>query len=261
MSSHSRPSLPARRFHLLPLLLLALLAAPALRAQPDAPESRALKPAEPSATLESYATIFLTNTTEQSQAREIVTDLRNMLPHARCYLLEAQAAISVSGTAQDLELARKIVTDLDHPRRSYRLTYTISESENGKRITTQKFTLTAAPGQKAYLRQGKRIPISTGSTATPPADKGFQVQYMDVGMNIEASIDGAPGSLSLHTKVEQSSLADEPSGLGAQDPIIRQSVFEESSTLTPGKALLLGSTAVPGTARSQEIEVLAEPIP
>ena len=183
-----------------------------------------------------------------------------MLPHAHIYLLEAHAAISVSGTPQDLQLARKIVADLDHARRTYQLTYTIYDSENGKRITSQKFTLTAAPGQKAYLKQGVRIPTSTGSNATPPADKGFQVQYMDIGLNIEASIEGAPDTVRLHTKDEQSSPADQPSGLGAQDPIIRQSVFEEASILTPGKPLLLGSIAVPGTTRSQEIEVLAEPI-
>jgi type II secretory pathway component GspD/PulD (secretin) len=264
LKSLATPILRAPKLRILlaaPLLLLCSLATVRnALAQADTLEAKQSppKPAEPNATPETYETIHLTSTTDQDDARDISTDLRNMLPHARIYLMAAQGAISVSGTPQDLQLARKIVADFDHARRSYRLTYTIYESENGKRLTSRKLTLTVAPGQKAYLRQGTRIPIVTGASTAPSADKSSQVQYIDIGLNIEASIEGAPDSFRLRTKVEQSSLADEQSGVGAQDPIIHQSVFEEASILTPGKPLLLGSVAVPGSPRSQEIEVVSE---
>jgi len=35
-------------------------------------------------------------------------------------------------------------------------------------------------------------------------------------------------------------------------------VLDDTSTLTPGKSLVLGSLDIPGTTRKQEIEVVAE---
>jgi hypothetical protein len=58
--------------------------------------------------------------------------------------------------------------------------------------------------------------------------------------------------------VEESSLAEEKSGIGAQDPIIRQNTLEEKLPLTQGKPLILGSLDMPGGTRRQEIEVVAE---
>jgi hypothetical protein len=80
------------------------------------------------------------------------------------------------------------------------------------------------------------------------------VQYVDVGLSIEATIDGSR----LRTKVEQSTIADEKSAVGAQDPVIRQGVLEETSTLVEGKPLVLGSFDIPGTARHEEIGVVSE---
>ena len=81
---------------------------------------------------------------------------------------------------------------------------------------------------------------------------------MDVGLAIEASADSNLDGLRLHSKVEQTNVADEKSGVGAQDPIVRQTVLDGTSTLATGKPLILGSLDVPGTTRKQEIEVVAE---
>jgi hypothetical protein len=100
------------------------------------------------------------------------------------------------------------------------------------------------------------VPIVTGvsgDTAT-----GTQVQYIDVGLSIEASADGYLDGVRLHSKVEQTNLADEKSGIGAQDPIVRQTVLDGASTMVPGKPLILGSLDLPGATRKQEIEVVAE---
>ena len=86
------------------------------------------------------------------------------------------------------------------------------------------------------------------------------MQYLDIGLNIEASINGYLNGATLRTKIEQSSLAEEKSGVGAEDPVIRQAVFEGSATLMQGKPLTLGSLDIPGTTRHQEIEVVSEQI-
>ena len=43
-----------------------------------------------------------------------------------------------------------------------------------------------------------------------------------------------------------------------QDPILRQTVLDATTNLTPGKATVLGSLDIPGSTRHEEIEVAAE---
>jgi hypothetical protein len=85
-----------------------------------------------------------------------------------------------------------------------------------------------------------------------------QVQYLDIGLNIDASIDESAHGVKLNTQVEQSSIAEEKSGLGTQDPIVRQAKLEGTSILTAGKPLILGSMDIRGTARRLDIEVVME---
>ena len=58
----------------------------------------------------------------------------------------------------------------------------------------------------------------------------------------------------------QSSIAEEKSGVGEQDPIVRQTVLEGSSILAPGKPLTLGSLDIPGSTRRLEVEVVLEAV-
>jgi len=101
------------------------------------------------------------------------------------------------------------------------------------------------------------VPIVTGLYNKESAGENSQVQYLDAGLNLEASLDGDR----LRTKVEQTSVAEEKSGIGLQDPIVRQTMLEATSDLAPGKTLVLGSLDLPGTTRHQEIQALVEPVP
>jgi type II secretory pathway component GspD/PulD (secretin) len=179
-----------------------------------------------------------------------------MLPKAHLYGISSQDAISIRATPEDIQIAQKILADLDRGKRLYRLIYTINESDSGKHTAAQSFALIVASGGKTTFKQGARVPIVTGVSGDQAS--GTQVQYMDVGLSIEASADGYMDGLRLRSKVEQTNLADEKSGIGAQDPIVRQTVLDDTSTLTPGKSLVLGSLDIPGTTRKQEIEVVAE---
>lgn len=237
------------------LTLALMILAPCASAQTEPADSR---PAEAKPGPETYQTLYLTNLTQRNEATDLLTDLRNMLPKARLFYVPAQSAISIHGTPDDILLARKIVADLDRPSRIYRLTYTITETDSGKRVGTQHLAFLVTLGQKTDVKQGSRVPIVTGTTDGGSAPQSSQVQYLDVGLNIEAYMDGEQDGLKLHTKVEQSSLAEEKSGVGAQDPVIRQTVLEETSILVQGKPMVLGSLDLPGGTRKQEIEVVSE---
>lgn len=201
---------------------------------------------------ESYQTIYLKYMTEPHEMNDVVSDLRNMLPKARIFRVESANAISIQGSADEIATAQRILGDLDQPRKTYRLTYTIGDKEGG-----QRFVMIATSGNKAILKQGSRVPIVTGKNGAG-SDESTQVQYLDVGVMIEASLSGAGDGMRLRTKIEQTSVADEKSNVGIQDPVIHQSVLEGDSAVTTGKPVAIGSVDIPGSGGHMEVQVMAE---
>ena len=226
--------------------VLAMLAARSTVAQTQSVDQ---KPAE------SYATLYLTNLTENREANDVVTDLRNMLPKAKIYRVESANAISIYGTAEDIAKAQRLLADIDRPRKTYRLTYTISDG--GTQGGPHRFVMIVGSGNKTTLKQGARVPIVTGTYGTG-SDQNTQVQYMDVGINLDATLQGHGDDMRLRTKIEQTSVAEEKSNVGIQDPVIHQSVLDGESAIVMGKPVALGSVDMPGSGRHMEVSVLAE---
>jgi type II secretory pathway component GspD/PulD (secretin) len=235
-------------------MLAVTMFATAAGAQTQSAEQKA---AELKAMEQSTQTFHLSNAYQMRELNDIQTDLRNLIPRAKIYGVETQHAISVQGSAEDLALAQRVIQELDKSKRVYRLTYTITEIEGGKSVGVAHFELVAAEGARAILKQGSREPIVTGSYDAGTGKQNQEVQYQDVGLSIEATLDGE----SLHSKVERTSPAEERSGVGAQDPILLQTVLDATTNLTPGKAVVLGSLDIPGGTRHMEIEVASELVP
>ena len=206
---------------------------------------------------DTYQTIYLTNLTQQNDANELVTDLRNMLPNDKLYYVPSQSAISIRASAADIALAQKILSDLDKTKKIYRLTYTMTERDGAKTIGVQHFSIIVASGSRTDLKQGSRVPVATGTNSSSGGSNS-EIQYLVLGTEIEASLDGYLDGVRLRTKVVQSSIAEDKSGVSAQDPVIRQTTLEGTSTLVQGKPLVLGSLDVPGSTRHQEVEVVSE---
>ncbi len=119
---------------------------------------------------------------------------------------------------------------------------------------TQRFAVIVVSGGKTDVKQGSKVPIVVAS-AEAGSGHGTQVEYIDVGLEIEASLDGYFDGVLLRTKVVQSSVVDEKTGVGPQDPVIRQTTLEGTSLLTPGKPLVLGSLDIPGSTRHQMLRL------
>jgi type II secretory pathway component GspD/PulD (secretin) len=209
----------------------------------------------------SIKTFFLTNVSQQNDANEILIALRNMLDPAvtKIYLVASQDAIVVEASPEEIEIAQKLIGELDRPRKLYRLTYTVTTMDGAKPLDTAHYTMVVASGQRTTLKQGSKVPIVTGSYNKDSSTAQTQYQYVDIGMNFDATVTEVANGVSLRTKVEQSSLADEKSTTGA-DPIIRQTVVDGTSTLTAGKTLVLDSLDMPGTTHHLRLEVAADPI-
>lgn len=207
-------------------------------------------------------TFYLTNVTSQNEANELLTLLRNMVrPEDRIYFLPSKNAIVLRSSPEDITLAQHLIAELDRPKKVYKLIYTLTEMDNGKRIGVQHFDVVVLSGQKVLLKQGSKVPIVTGTIDNQGKGPSSQFTYLDVGINIDAEVIQGGDRVTLRTKVERSSVAEEASAFGAQDPVIRQAFVEGEVNLQDGKPLIIGSMDVVGSTRHIDIDVVAQTLP
>ena len=245
-----------------PLAAILLLLAPlATHAYAQSPVAKLADLSSANEKPSSYKTFYLSNLTRQKDAEEIETDLRNMLPMAKLYYVPSQSALSVRGSADDIALAQKMLADLDRPRKAYRLTYTVTETGSDQPNGAQHVTLIVTSGGMTDFKQGSKVPIVTGIYPQGAQPQHSDVQYQDVGLEIEATLNGYADGVHLRSKIAQSNVSDEKSGIGVEDPVFHQTTLEGTATLVPGKPLILGSLDIPGTNRHQQVEVVSEAIP
>ncbi|MDP9051411.1 MAG: hypothetical protein M3O31_11945, partial [Acidobacteriota bacterium] len=135
-------------------------------------------------------TFYLKNASQQADANEIVTALRNVLnPESKVYLVANQNAIVMRTTPEWLALAQALLNDLDVPKKIYRLTYTVTDVDGNKPGAPEHYSMVMVSGQNNKLKQGSKVPIATGSynavatTGDHPSPAGIQTQYtyVDVG--------------------------------------------------------------------------------
>ena len=205
-------------------------------------------------------TFYLHNVTQQSDANETVSALRNILPaEARVFLVFNQAAIVARAMPDDLAQAQRLLNDLDRPKKTYRLTYTVTEMDGTRKIGSQRFAMVLASGQGTSLKLGNRVPIVTGSGGSQVST---QFTYIDIGMNFDATLTEMGENAMLKSSVDDSSVAPQKSDVaGTQQPIVRQTTLRGESLLTPGKPLMLGSVDIPGSTSHLDVEVVMEPLP
>lgn len=221
------------------------------------PASAAAKPTEDMM----VRTFHLTNVVREPDGNEILVAIRNMIsPSAKVDFVSSENAIIVRSSPDQLALVGKIIKDLDQPRKTYRLTYTFTEMDGSKSIGTQHFSMIVISGERTTLKQGSRTPIVTGAYDNGKSGTSTQMTYIDTGLNFDVLLDESADAIRLRSKVEQSSVADQVSGVGPQDPIIRQTVLQGTSFLTVGKPLVLGSLDIPGSTRRMDVAVEMNPI-
>jgi len=241
---------------LLPIVLLLTVVSTAPNARAQETPAKPCEAKTPVA--EITQTFFLRSVTQPNDMNDIQTDLRNMFPHIKVFGVSTKNALSVRGTPDEVAAAQKMITELDQLRKIYRLTFTFTQFDAGKRTASQVYTLIAANNRRTTFKQGSRIPIVTGSFDNDTGKTNTQVQYQDVGLMIDSTAEALGEGLNLNSRIEQSSLAEEHSGVGPQDPMLRQAVIDVASSLTLGKPLVLGSLDIPGSTQKQEVSVEAE---
>ena len=163
--------------------------------------------------------------------------------------------------AQAATAGEKSTTDsLQAAPKGYRVNYTITETDGGRRIGTQHYAFTVNPNSgDAEIKLGSRVPVLTRAYPQESSSTGLlDVTYLDVGLSISARLKDYSNGEQIWTKVVQSSLAEEPSTVGKNDPVVRQTTLSTTALLNPGKPVMLGALDIPGSTRHLEVEVVLE---
>jgi type II secretory pathway component GspD/PulD (secretin) len=206
-------------------------------------------------------TFYLGNATAQNDANELVTALRNMFdPATKIYLVANENAVAIGTYPQEIARIEALAHELDKPKKTYRLTYTVAVLEDGKNIGTQHFSIVALDGQRTTMKEGDKIPVATGTFSTENNSAQTQFTYLDVGMNFDATVNSTGGGVTLKTKVEQSSIGPTNTIAGVAEPVVRQSVLEGVSIAPLGKPFMLGSIDIPNSNRHLNIDILIDQI-
>ena len=143
----------------------------------------------------------------------------------------------------------------------YRVTYTFTEMDGSKTVSVQHYAVIVVEGGRTTLKNGSKVPVATGSYNVQGSAQ-TQFTYLDVGINLDTTLlEEVDGMWRLKSKVEQSSVAEQRNTIaGVEEPVIRESVMEMSTSITLGKPQVLGTLDFVGTTHRLEIAVVMEPV-
>lgn len=137
---------------------------------------------------------------------------------------------------------------------TYRIDVTISEMQDGKRISSRNYSTLIRDGRyiaPRTIRVGSRLPVQT-----PPQG----MNYLDVGTNLTLRAWKLEGQLILSMAVEVSSIApvDPASGVKlAEAPVLRQFRTDQEAAIPLAKPTLFNSIDDPSSNHKFQIEVTA----
>ncbi len=126
----------------------------------------------------------------------------------------------------------------------YRIEFSVSEVESGKRLNTRSYTLMARDKEWARTDMSTRVPVATGSLQPGIGGVGInplvntQFQYMDVGLKFSLHPWESGDHVVLDGQFDMSSFApadQEKIPTPVSQPVIRRVRTEFQAAVQPGK--------------------------
>jgi hypothetical protein len=142
---------------------------------------------------------------------------------------------------------------------AYKIDVVLTESEGGKTVNSRSYTMLVNDNDVGRIRQGDRIPINVGSVtpatnqSSPPTS---QIQYMDVGFNLDCVMTSVEDGLYMRTVLDMSTLAPEQAQGTSGNPIVRQQRYQTGSLVQPGKRIVIATVDQLDSKRKLQIETL-----
>lgn len=164
-------------------------------------------------------------------------------------MMVVAAAVRIS-PAQESGAAK--AGEAERAPNAYRLDFTVSELEDGKKINSRQYSMNLKSPDANEIKIGTRVPVEV---------KQSEIQYLDVGTNIwcrlkdQADVASLGNNVMLNVRAELSNFAvPEQQGQNMR-PTIRQMKIESSTVAMIGKPMVIGSVDDPNSRRQFQLEV------
>jgi hypothetical protein len=131
---------------------------------------------------------------------------------------------------------------------TYKVEFNIRDSGDAGGKTERKLSLLLNAGHKGVFKEGNRVPTATGPLTTS------QFSYVDVGLNIEATVQDLGSKYELRADLDVSTSVAAEKGAAIQNPTISQIRVAIEMSLPPGKPAVVAAFDDPVTGRKFEIE-------
>jgi hypothetical protein len=148
-----------------------------------------------------------------------------------------------------------IVAQDTHEVGVYKVDFTMHDSTDTAAKNGRKYSMLINGRNKAVMKVGNRVPAVTGGSGGI-GQVNTQFTYLDVGVNIDCTVDERNGKYMLHADMDLSTVIPaDKAGTGVPNPTISQIKINMDTTVTPGKPTLVASFDDPGTSRRFDVDV------
>jgi hypothetical protein len=157
-----------------------------------------------------------------------------------------------TSTALAQESGTAKVPEVEKSTHAYRLDFSVSEIEDGKRINSRQYSMNLNAGDNNEIRIGTRVPFE---------QKQGEYTYLDVGTNIwcqlrdRSDVLWLGNDISLRVRSEISNFAVPEQQRQNDRPLLRQLKIDASTVAVLGKPVVLGSVDDPNSKRQFQLEV------
>jgi hypothetical protein len=147
---------------------------------------------------------------------------------------------------------------------SYLVEYHLHDGGDATNATDRRYSMLVNGEHKASFKTGSRTPTisSTFEQVNGASTVTTQYSYIDLGVNIECTLQELDSRVEVHTALDLSSLADNTPAAAsgaAKNPTLKQTKLDATATLVIGKPAIVASIADPSTNRMLQVTVLVTP--
>jgi hypothetical protein len=134
------------------------------------------------------------------------------------------------------------------PLEAYHLEFDLTESEDGKKVSSRQYSTNLSTNQGNEIKIGSRVPVEA-------KEGGFQ--YLDVGTSIFARVGETRGQAELTVRAEINNFAIPEPGQEKLDthPVLRQFKIGGSTLLPLGRPIVMSSVDDPNSKRQFQLVV------
>jgi len=145
---------------------------------------------------------------------------------------------------------KKNTEDTEKALSAFRLDFTLTESEDGRKINTRHYSMNIVPGYTPSneIKIGSRVPVE---------GKQGDVQYIDLGTNIWSRMTERGDALQLEVHADLTNFAnpEQESRTAMPLPLLRGLRIYASTVAMPGKPTVVGVVDDPDSKRQFQLEV------